>query len=36
MDTTEIAHEQRVGKKAISSINVSNKNLLEIKPDKDK
>ena len=34
--TAKIAYEQRVGKKAISSINASNKNLLEIKPDEDK
>ena len=34
--TAKIAYEQRVGKKAISSINANNKNLLEIKPDEDK
>lgn len=27
---------QKVGKKAISSLNASNKNLLEIKPNEDK
>ena len=32
--TAKIAYEQRVGKKAISPLNASNKNLLEIKPDK--
>ena len=31
--TAKIAYEQRVGKKAISSINASNKNLLEIKSE---
>ena len=34
--TAKIAYEQRVGKKAISSINASDKNLLEIKSDEDK
>ena len=34
--TAKIAYEQRVGKKAISSINASDKKLLEIKPHEDK
>lgn len=34
--TAKIAYEQRVGKKAISSINASSKNLLEIKSNEDK
>ena len=34
--TAKIAYEQRVGKKAISSINASDKKLLEVKQDEDK
>ncbi len=34
--TAKIAYEQRVGKKAVSSINASNKNLLEVKNDEIK
>ncbi len=34
--TAKIAYEQRVGKKAVSPSNTNNKNLLEVKSDKDK
>ena len=34
--TAKIAYEQRVGKKAISSINASDKKLIKVKQDEDK
>lgn len=34
--TAKIAYEQRVGKKAISTLNADNKTLLEIKSDEEK
>ena len=33
--TAKIAYEEKVGKKAVSSANASDKKLLEIKPDED-